>query len=122
ITTLGDTVQGSGLPFANFPVSLNFFGFGFFTGPNFLAPQQTFQPDRQIKYDGSKLVGSHILPYGVSFSRLRGGGLFSFSAITPNVSPIGSTDEIAAAASGPFTCPGGPAMQGAACPLNYPVD
>src|ERR1700728_70495 len=122
INNLGDTVLGSELPVAHFPVSLNFTSFGFLTGPNFLAPQQTFQTDRQIKYDGSKLLGSHILRYGVSYNRLRGGGLFSFSAITPNVSPIGSTDEIAAAASGPFTCPGGPAMQGAACPLNYPVD
>src|SRR6202789_45370 len=122
INNLGDTVLGSDLPCANFPVSLNFTSFGFLTGPNFLAPQQTYQTDRQIKYDGSKLLGSHILRYGVSYNRLRGGGLFSFSAITPNVSPIGSTDEIAAAASGPFTCPGGPAMQGAACPLNYPVD
>src|ERR1700733_2664235 len=122
INNLGDTVLGSDLPFANFPVSLNFTSFGFLTGPNFLAPQQTFQTDRQLKYDGSKLLGSHILRYGVSYNRLRGGGLFSFSAITPNVLPIGSSDEVAAAASGPFTCPGGPAMQGAACPLNYPVD
>jgi hypothetical protein len=122
INNLGDTVLGSNLPFANFPVSLNFASFGFLTGPNFLAPQQTFQTDRQLKYDGSKLLGSHIIRYGVSYNRLRGGGLFSFSAITPNVSPIGSTDEIAAAATGPFMCPGGPAMQGAACPLNYPVD
>ncbi len=102
INNLGDTVVGSGLPFANFPVSLNFFGFGFFTGPNILAPQQTFQTDRQIKYDGSKLLGSHILRYGVSFNRLRGGGLFSFSAITPNVSPNGSASEVANAVNGPF--------------------
>jgi Carboxypeptidase regulatory-like domain len=122
INNLSDTVLGSDLPFANFPVSLNFTSFGFLTGPNFLAPQQTFQTDRQLKYDGSKLLGSHILRYGVSYNRLRGGGLFSFSAITPNVLPIGSSDEVAAAASGLFTCPGGPAMQGAACPLNYPVD
>src|SRR5580693_3882020 len=122
INNLGDTVLGSNLPFANFPVSLNFTSFGFLTGPNFLAPQQTYQTDRQLKYDGSKLLGSHIIRYGVAYNRLRGGGLFSFSAITPNVSPIGSTDEVAAAASGPFTCPGGPAMQGAACPLNYTVD
>ncbi len=122
INNLGDTVLGSNLPFANFPVSLNFTSFGFLTGPNFLAPQQTYQTDRQIKYDGSKLLGSHILRYGVSYNRLRGGGLFSFSAITPNVSPIGSSDEIANAATGPFLCPGGAEMQGAACPLNYPVD
>jgi len=135
INNLGDTVLGSGLPFANFPVSLNFASFGFLTGPNFLAPQQTYQTDRQLKYDGSKLLGSHILRYGVSYNRLRGGGLFSFSAITPNVSPIGSSDEISAASpcsatntamncgtNDLFTCPGGPSMQGGACPLNYPVD
>ncbi|MGC2723475.1 MAG: carboxypeptidase regulatory-like domain-containing protein, partial [Candidatus Acidiferrales bacterium] len=122
INNLGDTVLGSGLPFANFPVSLNFASFGFLTGPNFLAPQQTYQTDRQIKYDGSKVLGSHILRYGVAYNRLRGGGLFSFSAFTPNVSPIGSTDEINNAAAGTLICPGGPAMQGAACPLNYPVD
>src|ERR1700733_13624569 len=122
INNLGDTVVGSDLPFANFPVSLNFTSFGFLTGPNFLAPQQTFQTDRQLKYDGSKLLGSHILRYGVSYNRLRGGGLFSFSAITPNVTPNGTSDEVAAAASGPFACPGGPLLQGSACPLNYPVD
>jgi hypothetical protein len=122
INNLGDTVIGSGLPFANFPVSLNFPSFGFLTGPNFLAPQQTYQTDRQIKYDGSKLLGTHILRYGVGYNRLRGGGLFSFSAITPNVTPNGNSTEVANAATGPFACPGGPSMQGAACPLNYPVD
>ena len=119
INNLGDTVVGSGLPFANFPVSLNFTSFGFLTGPNFLAPQQTFQTDRQLKYDGSKLLGAHILRYGVSYNRLRGGGLFSFSAITANVSPIGSTQEIAAAMNGP-ACPGG--IPAVSCPLNYPLD
>ena len=119
INNLGDTVLGSNLPFANFPVSLNFASFGFLTGPNFLAPQQTFQTDRQIKYDGSKLLGAHILRYGASYNRLRGGGLFSFSAITANVSPIGSTQEIANAMNGP-ACPGG--IPAVSCPLNYPLD
>jgi hypothetical protein len=120
INNLGDTVLGSDLPFANFPVSMNFTSFGFLTGPNFLAPQQTYQTDRQIKYDGSKLLGAHILRYGVAYNRLRGGGLFSFSAITANVSPIGSTTEINNAMNGPFACPG--SITGASCPLNYPVD
>src|ERR1700733_7369298 len=113
INNLGDTVLGSDLPFANFPVSLNFTSFGFLTGPNFLAPQQTFQTDRQIKYDGSKLLGSHILRYGVSYNRLRGGGLFSFSAITANVLPIANAAEVAFAGMQPG---------GAGNPLNYPVD
>jgi hypothetical protein len=117
---LGDAVLGTGLPFADLPVSLNFFTQSFFTGPNFLAPQQTYQTDRQIKYDGSKLLGAHILRYGVSYNRLRGGGFAGFSAITANVLPIGSDSEVAAAANGPFTCPN--AITGSSCPLNYPVD
>jgi hypothetical protein len=113
INNLKDVVLGSGLPLANFPVSINLTSFSVFTGPNFLAPQQTYQTDRQLKYDGSKILGSHILRYGVSYNRLRGGGLFSFSKITANVFPIGNAAEIANAAS----LPGG-----AGNPLNYPLD
>jgi hypothetical protein len=113
INNLKDIVLGSNLPLANFPVSINLTSFGVLTGPNFLAPQQTYQTDRQVKYDGSKVLGSHILRYGASYNRLRGGGLFSFSKITANVSPIGSTMEMMAAAG----LPGG-----AGNPLNYPLD
>jgi hypothetical protein len=120
VNNLGDTVLGSNLPFANLPVSLNFISFSFFTGPNLLAPQQTFQTNRQLKYDGSKLLGTHILRYGVSYNRLRGGGFAAFNAITPDIFPIGSSTEVASAATGPFTCPGG--ITGSGCPLNYPVD
>jgi hypothetical protein len=47
-------------------------------GPNLLAPQQTIQSDHQIKYDGSKVIGKHILRYGVAFNHLQGGGLAAF--------------------------------------------
>jgi hypothetical protein len=33
-------------------------------GPSRLAPQATFQGNYQIKYDGSHLLGSHVLRYG----------------------------------------------------------
>jgi hypothetical protein len=118
---LGDSVRGTSLPFADFPVSLNFGGF--FTGPNFLAPQRTIQTDRQLKYDGGKLLGAHILRYGVAYNRLRVGGFGDFSAITANVSPIESAGEVSDAnnpAIGIFACPGGITL--ANCPLNYPVD
>jgi Carboxypeptidase regulatory-like domain len=123
INNLGDSVLGTSLPFANYPISLNFASFGFFTGPNFLAPQQTIQTDRQLKYDGSKLLGAHILRYGVAYNALRGGGFADFSALTANISPIGSAGEISNAgnpAIGIFTCPNGITL--ANCPLNYPVD
>jgi hypothetical protein len=47
-------------------------------GPNLLAPQQTIQSDHQIKYDGSKVMGRHIIRYGVTFNHLQGGGLAAF--------------------------------------------
>src|SRR3984893_18970688 len=46
----------------------------FCSGPNFLAPQKTFQTDKQIKYDGSKTIRSHILRYGIGVNRINGGG------------------------------------------------
>ncbi len=83
------------------------------------------------------MLGAHILRYGVSYNRLRGGGLFSFSALTPNVSPIGSIAEVNAvwpmllrrirfrdAGQTTFL----PARVGQPCkvrrgaPLNYPID
>jgi Carboxypeptidase regulatory-like domain len=48
-------------------------------GPNWLAPQQTLQSNHEIKYDGSKVMGSHIIRYGVTYDRIVGGGLAAFS-------------------------------------------
>jgi Carboxypeptidase regulatory-like domain len=121
---LSDAVLGTNLPFANFPVSMIFGGQSFFTGPNSLAPQATLQSNHQIKYDGSKTWGSHIIRYGVAFNHLEGGGFAAFNAITPDVEPIFNAAEQAAAATGPFNgtngCP--PGISGVSCPLNYPSD
>ncbi|MFY9531440.1 MAG: carboxypeptidase regulatory-like domain-containing protein [Candidatus Acidiferrales bacterium] len=53
------------------------------SGPNFLAPQVTYQSDKQIKYDGSKIIRSHILRYGAEFNKLLGGGFASFVGTGP---------------------------------------
>ena len=82
------------------------------TGPNLLAPQQTYQSDHQIKYDGSKVLGSHILRYGVSFNRIRGGGFASFFALSPTL----ADDQTNQLPAGKFGSTGDPAD-----PLNYPV-
>src|SRR5579864_744608 len=81
----------------------------FCSGPNFLAPQATFQSNHQIKYDGSVLWKNHIFRYGFGYNRLRGGGFAEFLGLAPAVaSPASAT---------PFNVfPGG-----AANPLNYPV-
>jgi hypothetical protein len=52
-------------------------------GPNLLAPQQTFQSNRQIKYDGSKVYKSHIFRFGAGFNDINGGGFASFFGIAP---------------------------------------
>ncbi len=122
---LSDSVLGSKLLFANFPVSINVGPLS--TGPNLLAPQTTPQSNRQFKYDGSKAISSHILRYGIGFNHIQGGGFAKFFSITPTVLSFGTGAEIAAAATGPF-----PALVAADAanpligkrdnPLNYPFD
>lgn len=47
-------------------------------GPNLLAPQQTLQSNHEIKYDGSRAIGTHIIRYGATFNHIQGGGLAAF--------------------------------------------
>lgn len=61
----------------------------FCSGPNYLAPQATYQSDRQIKYDGSKAYRSHIFRYGAGYNRIAGGGFAQFLGTAPSVgSPV----------------------------------
>lgn len=83
-------------------------------GPSRLAPQETFQSNNQIKYDGSYLAGTHLIRFGVDFNHILGGGGASFyNAPELRASSFGA-DAQAAAATGPF--PGGSEN-----PLNYQV-
>ncbi len=68
-------------PFPN--IEMIFADNGLTTGPNFLAPQQTYQSDKQFKYDGSKVWGKHILRFGTGVNRILGGGFASFIALGP---------------------------------------
>src|SRR6266852_5533684 len=86
----------------------------FCSGPNILAPQKTYQTNKQFKYDGSKIVHTHIIRYGFGYNRILGGGFASFFGIAPAVRGAFNTTSQAAAAAGPF--PGGISN-----PLNYPV-
>jgi len=81
----------------------------FCSGPNFLAPQKTFQTDKQIKYDGSKTIRSHILRYGIGVNRINGGGFAEFVGSGAILASTGAVNP-----SGTF--PGGGAN-----PLNYTV-
>jgi len=110
-----DATTGTSLPFANIGAEIFMGASGLAAGPNLLAPQSTPQSNREVKYDGSKILGSHVIRYGVSFNHIQGGGFASFFKNGPEVVSNVDTGEIAAAASGPF--PGG-----ASNPFNYPAD
>src|SRR6202035_5463326 len=99
-------------------------GGGAYFGPNLLAPQSTPQQNNQVKYDGSKVLHSHTIRYGVSFNHIQGGGFADFFGTAPRVTfdttssncgPSGTESCLDFAAAGPY--PGGSAN-----PLNYPVN
>jgi hypothetical protein len=47
-------------------------------GPNYLAPQETFQSDKQFRYDGSWTRGAHTIKFGFDMNRLLSGGNAEF--------------------------------------------
>jgi hypothetical protein len=75
--------SGSGVP--NLAPGVELFNHGLITGPNLLAPQQTFQSDKQIRYDGGATYKSHVLSYGASVNRILGGGFASFYGFAPEL-------------------------------------
>jgi hypothetical protein len=87
----------------------------FCSGPNILAPQKTYQSNKQFKYDGTRSFNSHILRYGVGVNRILGGGFASFFGIAPAVRASVSAAHDAFANKDPFG-PGGDTN-----PLNWPV-
>ena len=111
---IGDAAQLSGAydPIPSAYINITGISPGFATGPNALAPQQTFQTDHQIKYDGSHLFGNHIVRYGIGYNGIRGGGFASFYGLAPRIRSQAGKASIAA---------GGPFPGGSANPLNYPV-
>jgi len=80
-------------------------------GPNALAPQETFQDNKQVKYDGSVVAGNHTLRFGASYNRLALGGLASFFGNAPRVRANYNATTIA------FANQNG----GASDPLNFPL-
>ena len=63
----------------------------FCSGQGFLAPQTTPQSDHQIKYDGSRSWGKHIIRYGGGFNHIFGGGFASFLALDQQFPPVRPT-------------------------------
>jgi hypothetical protein len=110
------TTGNSALPFNNIGAEIFMGATGLVAGPNLLAPQSTPQSDHEIKYDGSRVLGAHIVRFGVTFNHLVGGGFASFYKNGPSITSQVTQDDInLAATKGPF--PGGSSN-----PLNYPAD
>lgn len=109
------TTGNSALPLDNVGAELFLGGSGLTVGPNLLAPQSTPQSDHQLKYDGSKALGKHVIRYGISYNHLQGGGFASFFKNGPQIISAVDNTEVLNAASGPF--PGGSSN-----PFNYPAD
>jgi len=109
------TTGNSALPFDDLHAEIFMGATGLTAGPNLLAPQSTPQSDHEIKYDGSKIMGTHMIRFGVAFNHLQGGGFASFFKNGPQIVSAVTSAEEQAAATGPF--PGG-----ASNPFNYPAD
>jgi hypothetical protein len=88
----------------------------FCSGPNFLAPQTTYQTDHQFKYDGSKAYKSHIFRYGFGINHILGGGSAEFLGLAPAVNALSLSpgDVLPCEPTCPFA-------GGEGNPLNYPV-
>jgi len=71
----------------------------FCSGPNFLAPQKTYQSNKQTKYDGSITFGRHTLRYGVGVNRIQGAVFAAFVGTAPIVTSLtpvpGQSDPLA---------------------------
>ena len=82
---------------------------GFFAGPNFLAPQQTYQSDKQLRYDGTWTKGSHSLKFGYNVNHILGGGFAEFFGASL-FTQFGTFDQLAncGGVAGAAACPGDP--------------
>jgi hypothetical protein len=84
---IGDTTLGNTSLYDPIPgFGIHYVAEGLYTGPNDNAPQQTFQSDKQIRYDGGWVKGAHNIRYGVSLNRIQGGGLAAFFGYGPRAS------------------------------------
>lgn len=108
------TTGNSALPFNDLHAEIFMGSSGLTAGPNLLAPQSTPQSNHELKYDGSRIWGNHVVRYGVAYNHIQGGGFASFFKNGPQIVSNVSSGEIAAAS----LLPNG----GASNPLNYPAD
>jgi len=101
-------------------------------GKDYLAPQATFQDNKQIKYDGSYLHGRHTIRFGAEVNWIAEGGFAAFFAAAPrmNTSATAAKKAFANAAylailpypsAGASSLLGAGNLAGSLEPLNWPL-
>ena len=85
--TPGNSSIYNGFPGLNFRYSTA----NLYSGPNIDSPQNTYQSDKQFRYDGSWTKGTHLIRYGYSINRILGGGFAAFFGLAPRVTIQQST-------------------------------
>ena len=70
-------------------------------GPSWLGPQQTVQSDKLARYDGSRLMGGHIIRYGIEFNRIDAGRLADYSEFPQ----VGTTSLLGSTSADPTSYP-----------------
>ncbi len=83
---IGNAVSSSNTYYAVPGIEFYYAAQGLYSGPNYLAPQQTYQSDKQFRYDGSWVKGAHNIRYGGGFNRILGGGFAGFFSLAPRIS------------------------------------
>jgi hypothetical protein len=80
-------------------------------GPNYLAPQGTYQSEKQFRYDGTYTSGKNSVKFGYAMSRILGGGFAEFygASLYTGISATGGY-EVANCGNNPSlgTCAGDP--------------
>jgi hypothetical protein len=81
---IGDTTAGNTSIYNPIPgMEIVNGALGLDAGPNDNAPQQTYQSDKQLRYDGSWTKGSHNIRFGADLNRILGGGFAAFFGYGP---------------------------------------
>jgi hypothetical protein len=118
---VADGTRGSGLPFAGYALDIQMGNTGLVIGPAGNAGELLLQSNHQIKYDGSKTTGVHIIRYGFGFNRIVAAGSFPIQALAPSLlTNVGTLEESFALNSCGVGLPCFPG--GISNPLNYPVE
>ncbi len=69
-----------GKPFPEFNGQVYYLGVGAFgSGPNSLAPQETYQDNKQLSYDASYLWNKHTFRFGFQYTNIVLGGFANFT-------------------------------------------